>query len=91
MPTKMLRRKEKIHKSEFEPIPLVFEDPLDQHKKVTKDSVHLVRLENLNKRMLEIGARIRLVQMDNNGDLTANKKYKGFAKYLEGELDQHIV
>lgn len=29
IPTKKLRRKEKIYKSEFEPIPLVFEDPLD--------------------------------------------------------------
>lgn len=66
----------------------MFEDPLDDHMKVTKDSTHNVRLESLNKKLTEIGARMRLMQMDENGELYARNKYKGFAKYLESELDE---
>lgn len=58
---------------------------------MTKDSTHNVRLENLSNKLTEIGARMRLMQMDYNGELNSQKKYKGFAKYLEGELDQHIL
>lgn len=46
------------------PTPVVFEDPLDEHKKITKDSTHNVRLANLTIKLTEIGARMRLMQMD---------------------------
>ena len=81
----------RTQRSEFKPTPVVYEDPSEDRSKVTNDSLHYVRLENLNKRTLEIGARLRLMQMDQNGELSGRKIYKGFAKYLEGELNQQIV